>query len=174
MARPTIDQARGLGDYATSYQWNMYFSKIPTDVPLFPGSEDVNLRCSSTTLPKVAPTKITYEMRGWKVHVPSAPETNSPITFTMNETCDNLVQRWIFNWRKACCQASDLKGHYKSEIEAGIVLHRLNRQDEPIWQYHLHGCFMEDYDLGDAGSTPDLFKPTMSISFDLCLEADLQ
>jgi hypothetical protein len=166
MPRPTIDQIRGLGDFATNYQWNVIISGVPNAVS-FPDSQDINLRCQSSTIPKATGGKLTTELRGHKVHQSSAPEYNGPITLTMTETVDNVITQWIMDWREACAEVKTGVHQMKSEVEAVIILERLNRQDEKIWQYELVGCFLEDYEPGgDLAATADTLKPTLSISYD--------
>lgn len=170
MPRPNIDQIRGLGDFATNYQWNLYVMSAPNAVGGFPTTIDVNLRCQSTSVPKATGGKLTTEMRGHKVHQPSALEYSGNIQLTLAETVDNMIIQWIMDWREACAQTRTGVHESKADVEAVLVIERLNRQDEPIWAYKLVGCFLEDYEPGELAATADTIKPTMTISYDYFVE----
>lgn len=170
MPRPTIEEIRGVGDFATLYQWSLNFVTFPTRVGeggSYPTLEEANLRCESADLPKATSQKITAEIRGHKVHSPGIQEYSGSFALTFIETIDNKISLFLKAWREACWQVRTGIQGTKQEVECQISIERMNRNNEPIWTYNLFGCFLEDYEVGTLdGATSDFFKPAMTVSFD--------
>jgi len=166
MVRPTLSELRTLPDKATLYQWNFIVVKAPPAVP-FPSSNEINLRVLTSGVPKKTNQKIEYRIRGHRLFQPGVNESSGEITVTLVDTVDALVQKWIRDWREACAEYNTQTHKKTSDVEAEIVLERLDRQDKVIWRYHLVGCFLSDYDPvgGDLGSDSDIAKPTLTITY---------
>jgi len=87
------------------------------------------------------------------------------------ETVDNRISHFIRNWREACSRSQTAHQFTKAELDATILITRLNRQLLPIWEYKLIGCWLESYTLPNLdGSTSDALKPGMTLSYDYFLD----
>jgi len=177
MTRPNIDEIRTIAEFATLYQWNLSFSRFPTfkGTGLATSPTELNLRCVSSEVPKLTGAPIEVTIRGHKVKQPGIHNYGGTIMLTFVETVDNTISNFIRNWREAIWESkTGIQGRV-AEIEAGIILQRLNRQDEPIWQYTLTGCKIEDYDStgGSLVETGDVLKPTITIGYDYFIDEPL-
>lgn len=164
--RPSITQIRTLTDFVTTYQWGLRFDTLPKAISNKPDSSNLNVRCISTTIPKLTNTPLETSIRGHKVWQPGIHNYTQNIVLTMAENIDMLVNTFIANWREACWQSSTGRHSSKDDVECNITLIRFNRQDEPIWNYHLVGCFLADYEQGELNTESALFRPTLTINYD--------
>lgn len=165
MARPTIDNLRSVTDFATTYNWNLSFTRFPTGVAS-PPDQDVNIRCTSTTVPVMTNSIVTVNLRGHKVHQPGIGEYSGTIVLNFVEGIDSKIDTWIRAWREACWQTKTGVAKRKSETEAIITITRLNRQDQPIWNYKLTGCFLQAYEQPALGGDSSAFLPVMTLQYD--------
>lgn len=166
--RPTINQVRGLTDFATSYQW--YVTIQRAQGAAFPTANEVNLRCISSEVPILNDQPLETSIRGHKVWQPGIHNYTQSITLTLAESIDMKINQWIHDWREACWQSRTGVHKTKDEVEATITLVRLNRQDKPIWNYHLIGCFLSEYTQDTLGTENALFRPTMKIHYDFFVD----
>lgn len=165
MPRPSIDQVRSLSDHASTFHWKLGFFSPPR-IGTYPGIEELDLRCVSTSLPKVTIGQVPIKIRGHTVQQPGDVTYNSPLTLTFVETVDNVIANFFRQWREACWQSKTGAQGAKADVEAIIQIMRLNRQDVPIWGYKLVGCTMADSDFGTLGPDQGAIQPTISIAFD--------
>lgn len=170
MARPTIDQIRSLGDFATLINWNLSFVTVPSGVGFT--SDGFNFRCESTDLPKWTGTSTEITIRGHTVKQPGIYRPSNQITLTMNETVDNYITRGIKQWRELCWATGTGVAQTKQSVEAIVRLTRNDRADNAIYSYLLYGVFLEDYDPGGQlqSSSADVVKPTLTLSYDYSKE----
>lgn len=172
--RPDINNIRTIGDATTLFRWNVIFAKFPS-VGTWPSSDALNFRCESAELPKGTLEKAEVNIRGHKVLQPGkmAYENTLPLTFI--ETVDNVVAKVIRQWREICWQSRTGTSYSKAQVEAVILLQRLDNQDNAIYEYKLVGAFMEDHDFGGTldGITPDSLKPVITLSYDYYLDKPL-
>ncbi|QIG71457.1 tail tube protein [Rhizobium phage RHph_TM39] len=168
MARPTIENVRNVGDWATTVNWNLTFVTFPRALARTVTFQDLNLRCESTDIPKSTGTSTEIMIRGHRVKQPGLYLPSGTITLTMNESVDNKISTFIRNWREICSETKTGVQQEKSQVECMIKIERLNRRDVPIWEYNLLGCYLEDYDAGGQlqGQSADILKPTLTISYD--------
>lgn len=170
MARPTIEQIRNVSEVMTVYQWDLQFASFPKAVASPPSSEDLNLRCYSSSIPKKTNQSITISIRGHSIKVPGPiDEGGNQITLTFIETADMSITKFIKDWREACTETKTGKHNKVEDVKCDILLFLLNRQDEPVWKYKLIGCFLEDYEAGGeltGDPSPETLKPSLIISFD--------
>lgn len=177
MARPTLDQLRGIGDFATLYRWNLSFPQFPSAI-VAPGSEDLNLRCESAELPQRTGETIEQMIRGHRTRHPGIYKSVGSLTITFAETVDNTVALFLKSWREACWNVGGTTSGAtvpKSELEAIVRLELLDSSDSPRWEYKLIGAFYEDGEGGGVldGSTSDFLKPTLVLSYDDYTEGPL-
>ncbi len=170
MARPTLENIRSLSNFTQLFRWEIAFSKAPKAIA-FPGNDAINWRAESSSLPTFNPTASEVIIRGHKVKKPGVGDWGNTITLTMIETIDSVISQFISDWRFACWSVENgVQGlqYDKKDIEANILLVRLDNLDIPIWKYELIGCFPETTEaggeLGAEDSSP--LKPSISISFD--------
>lgn len=166
--RPSVDGIRKLGNFTQIFRWNVSFEKIPNGISI--SSEDINFRAESSTVPTLTGTSTEIVIRGNKVRQPGIHGYNSPITLTLMETVDNKIANFIKEWREKCWKISEGSAgvsENKDELEAVIVLTRLNNKDEAIWRYKLIGCYLEGAERGDLDAqTADPMKPALAIAYD--------
>jgi hypothetical protein len=171
MAKPSIENLRGIGDVASVYRWNMSFSKSPS-VDGFPSSEDINLRCESVTLPSISIEPVTIQIRGHKVFQPGIIDYGGTFSLTIIETIDNKISDMIKGWREACWEVDTGKGKPKADIEANIKLERLDNEDNTIWTYELIGCWLQSVDgLTLDSTTSDPMRVTLTLQYDYYKES---
>jgi hypothetical protein len=176
MARPTIENVRAVGDWATTVNWNLTFVNFPKAIAGAPTKEDLNIRCESTDIPKSTGTSTEIMIRGHKVKQPGLYMPAGTLVLTFNESVDNKISTFIRRWREACYETRTGFQNLKSQVECNIKLTRLNRQDVGIFEYELIGAFLEDYDPGGQlqGQSADLLKPTITVSYDYFKDAPLR
>lgn len=162
--RPTLSQIRGLGDFATTYNWYIQFNAAPAGI----NGQDINLRAESSDVPKKTGQSIPIQIRGLPpVKQPGIYTPVGTLTLQLNETIDGKISEIISKWQEMCYETNTGKGKKKSEVEAQVRLVRLDRADRPIWEYVLIGAFLEDYDNGQLqGSGSENMKPSMILSYD--------
>jgi hypothetical protein len=169
MARPTIDQVRGIGNVTQLFRWNLILAQFPAGLAAPPQSEQLNLRCESSTIPKMTGTDTEVNIRGHKVRQPGLYQYNGNIQLTFVETVDNTIHNFLKAWREICWQTRTGVQLPKNQVEAVILLQRLNQQDQAIWEYKLIGAFLQDYEPGGTldSQGQDPLKPSLTLSYDL-------
>lgn len=164
--RPSIEQIRVLTDFVTSYQWYLRFDSFPRAVQGAPSASNLNMRCISSEVPVLNDQPLETSIRGHKVWQPGIHTYTQSITLTMAENIDMLVNEFMMKWREACWKTGTGRHSSKDDVECQITLVRLNRQDQPIWNYHLVGCFLSEYTQDTLGTENALFRPTMKLNYD--------
>lgn len=166
MARITLDQIRNVGDFATVYQWNLYFAQFP-NIGSYPSSGELNLRCLTSELPQSTNQKIPIGIRGHKVFQPGIREYTGTLTLTFAETIDNTIAEFLREWEEACTESNTGRHNIKQDVEAVIIIERLDREDNPIYRYTLVGCFIETFEEGQLdGESSEIMRPSITISYD--------
>lgn len=168
--RPEIDDIRNIADFAPMYAWILEFIEYPEGADQI--ADDLNLRCISADMPKRTGQTIEVNIRGHKVRNPGIYGYDSPWTAQFVETVENKVSQFLDQWSELCYESRTGKHATKAAVSATIKLTRLNRQNEPIWEYYLFGAFLESKDHGGqlGGDTNDFYKPTISLAYDYFLE----
>ena len=166
--RPTIEQIRSVLPVSSSIKWNLVGINISASAPIsLPDGDALNIRCISTTLPKLTETPTEIMIRGHKVRQPGIYDYEKIITLIMMETVDNTISLFWRDWRNLCWEPDTGASLPKSDLEATILIQRLDPQDEPIYQYELFGCYPSDSDLGILdGVTPEVVQPNLIINYD--------
>ncbi len=146
----------------------MLFAKFPTAVAAPPSTDDLNLRCETSEIPKKTGQTIDVLIRGQKVRQPGIYTPVGIITMTFYETVDNKMAQFFKDWQEACWAPNTGVAAAKAAVEASIVLQRLDQGDNAIWEYTLIGAFLEDSEAGGTldGATSDALKPTLILSYD--------
>jgi len=175
MTRPSINQLRGVGDFAQMIRWNLSFPTLPSGVSVGSPAAELNLRCESADVPKMTNQKIETNIRGHKVFDAGISNYTNTITLTFVETVDNMIHEFIRSWRELLWETNTGVTVPKTSYQAVCMLTRLNNQDNPTWYYEMIGCFPEDYEAGGTldGVTSDFIKPTLTLSYDYFKDAAL-
>jgi len=171
MARPSIDNLRSVGDFATTVNWDVQFIKLPGSLNSYL-REDLNIQCESMDVPKNSGTSTEIWVRGHRTKQPGLWTPSGTITLSMNETVDTFIRGFIKDWRELCWETQTGRQTAKADLEAEIMLFQLDRSDDPVWQYHLIGVYLEDYDPGGQmqAQSADIIKPTLTLSYDYFIE----
>ena len=164
--RPTVEQIRNLGDFSTLYNWSLTVVKSPSGVSGL--DEGLNLRCVSSEVPKSINTPIDVQIRGHHIQQDGLSDASHSLTLTFMETVDNYISNAIKQWRDVTYDIETGIAAPKSEVEADILLQRMDRQDNIIWTYKIIGCGLSDYDPtgGELQGESELVKPTITLRYD--------
>lgn len=167
--RPKIEQFKAVGDFMVSNIWDITvttnFNAGWAQTP-----ENLNLMAVSSDLPKRTNNAIEVNIRGHKVRQPGDWDYTGTITLTLVETDDAIVHDWITNWREAIIETNTNRQLKKSDITVEVIMHKMNRQNEPTWTINLFEVFLEDYDFGSLNETGEAIQPTITLSYDYFVE----
>lgn len=170
MPIPTIEQLRNVGDYATTYHWNLEIAKSPSVVALDNG---LNLRCQTTEVPKSESEPMEIQVRGLSIKQHGIYKPTQSITLELFETVDNYVHSKIKAWREACWEVRTGAQHTMDEVKGDLLLQRYdNSRQKIIWTYKLIGVFLESYDVPQLGTDSDTLKPSITLSYDYYTEGE--
>lgn len=173
--RPTIDNVRGLGEFQSMYRWNLEITSFPESLANHPTAEELNFRCTSTTLPKSTNNDVLINMRGHTIEMPGKQTFERRMTLIFLETVDNKIAQFFTDWRKLVW--SDITGitENKKDLESTMKIERLNNKDEAIWEYVLTGCFPKDFILAPLVEESDeVMKPELLLTYDYFREGTIQ
>ena len=166
MPRPTIENIRGLPDFAPMYKWNVEISTPPKSVPTPP---TLNFQCLSSEIPKMDDGQdIEIKIRGHNIQQPGIYDYTHSLTLKFVETIDNVMNIWFQKWREAVWQTGTGIQEMRKDTEAVLNLFRLNRQDEPIWRYEVIGCFLKGYDPSGGeldGENSEILRPELILTY---------
>lgn len=169
--RPTLENIRSLGNATQLIRWEVAFSSPPAAVN-YPGNDAINWRAASTSIPTMNPQSIEISIRGQKVKQPGiADYGGNQITLTCIEFIDNVLAQFITDWKFACWSNENGGSGTtlpKDQLEATMLITRLDNEDVPIWHYELIGCYPETTDPGGelGGEDASPMKPIVTLSFD--------
>lgn len=164
--RPDINNIRSVGEPQTLYRWNMVLVTPPSVISA-PSTEDLNVRCVSTTLPKSTNNDAPLTIRGHTVETIGKQTYERRITLIFVETVDNIIAQFFSDWRQAVWKDITGVSEDKKDVEAVIKLERLNNKDEAVWEYVMTGCFPKDFTLPQLVEESDEhFKPEIILSYD--------
>lgn len=168
--RPSVETLRSLGNFTQLFRWTVEFEKFPALVTGYT-SDDINFRAVSATQPALNVPAAEIQIRGNKVFEHGIGEYVNPFTLTCAETVDNKISKFIHEWQEACWQTADGstgKSNPKHDVEAVILLTRLDNMDNPIFRYKLIGAILVEPDPGGDldEATADPLKPVLNIQYD--------
>ncbi len=167
MPRPTIENLRGLPDFAPMYKWNVEIATPPKSAPTPP---TLNFQCLSSEIPKMDDGQdIEILIRGHKIFQPGIYNYVSSLTLKFVETIDNPMNIWFMQWRDAVWQPGTGIQEMRKDTQAVLNLFRLNRQDVPIWRYEVIGCFLKGYDPSGGeldGEASEILRPELTLTYD--------
>lgn len=167
--RPSIDQVRTAGTYLRTFNWDMTFARFPKAGAPYPSSDALNIRCTSVEVPKMKGEDSTVNIRGHQVNQPGVYSYSGTISLEFVETVDVLINDFLKRWRDACWSPKTGRTAPKPDLEAIVILHLLDTNDVPVWQYTLKGCYLSDYDsIGGRGlgGESGIISPKLTLTYD--------
>ena len=175
--RPSIEDIRSVLPAASVIRWNLVGMLFPVGISSISGLAGIaasalsakllNNRCVSIELPKMTETPVEVNILGFKVRQPGVYDYSKQLTLTFTETVDNVISLFLTTWRELCWNTFTGAQLPKKDLEATVLIQRLNTKDEPIWFYALRGCYLSDFDLGTLdGTTPDAMTPSIILNYD--------
>lgn len=175
MARPDINSLRQMGDMVTNINWDLQIIKFPSGIPNVLTSQDFNIRCESTDVPRSTGQSVEVNIRGLKKKQPGLYVPQGTLSMTMIESVDNKITRFIRNWREGCFNMKTGSQLEINQVQATVRLVRLNRQNREIYEYVIYGVYLEDSDPGGqlGNASADLIRPTLTLSYDYFDERQL-
>ena len=166
--RPSLSEIRGLSNFSQQFRWGVEVIKPPNVAPI--DTTNLNLRAISTTVPTANPTKTEIIIRGHKIFENGIMDWLNTIDLTLIETNNNIIARWVSNWRQGCWdRTGGVTGvtQNKVDLEAIIAIHRLNNMDYAIGTYILYGVLLENVTYGElVAESADAIRPVLTLSYD--------
>jgi hypothetical protein len=164
--KPTMEKIRSLADFVSGNRWDLSFVTFPKGVSVAT-SEDINLRCVSSEIPKLTQSAgIAVKIRGHEKRQAGDFAYSDSITLTVVETIDSKVHEFIRQWREKTWETNTAKAEYQADLEAEILLSRLDQKDNIIWVYKLIGCHLTDYDVGSLSESGEALNATITLTYD--------
>jgi hypothetical protein len=167
--RPNIEHIRKLGFFAQAHRWYLEWEKFPACCAGYT-DDDINFRCESMNIPKLANNTVPIEVRGSKVNQTGKGEYDDTLTLTLFETVDNIITQFLKEWRDACWLTENGSAGTTSDkdmVEATIIMTLLDNMDQPRWWYKFIGCILESSEPGaDPGNDAEPYKPVITIKYD--------
>ena len=166
--RPTFNQIRELGDFATTVNWYLQFTEIPEGFNKA-DFDELNVRCISTAVPKREGQMSEVQIRGLApVHQPGLYLPETSWTCQVVETVDNKVTNLFTKLVEINYEQGTGKAKPKKDCQCKIRIVRLNRQDEEIYEYELIGAYLTSYETGAdlQNSEAGIIQPSLTFTFD--------
>lgn len=164
--RPTKGNLRTINELAQVFRWGISFVRTPTAVKV---PENFNLQMTSTEVPKTdAGQSIEVAIRGHTIKRPGIYDDTHNIQLSFVETIDNQISEFLRTWRNAVWSRDTGVQQKLKDCTGDLLMTRLDNLDNPIWQYTLYGCFLEDYDGigGELSSDSEALRPTLTLYYD--------
>jgi hypothetical protein len=175
MSRLDLTQLRSLPDYAEVYKWKVQFLQLPSvGIAGFPISQQLDLRCESSTIPTLTNEKITVENRGHQVRRAGRSTYSESITLTFQETVDGAIHKFAKGWRELIWSTRGGVSRPQEQIEGIIRLELLDKEDRAYWQYILYGVWLESYEPPTLDTSNDIMRIPMTFSLDFFADAPLR
>ena len=168
MARPTIEDIRGLGNMIQSNFWELEVIKPPKAVNI--SADAFNFRCTTVDTPKKTGNSMSVNIRGLKVRQIGDWDYTGTITVNLVETIDTEMLSLIRELREVSSETGTNRTSLKSDIEMGLGLYRLDVDNNRIWKYELIGVQIEDYDPGTFTDTGDIVNVSITFGYDYFID----
>jgi hypothetical protein len=167
MPRPTIENIRGLGDFASLFRWEVALTP-PTGVSGLATTDELNFRCETAELPTTTVNVSNVQIRGHKIQQAGIMDYNGSISLSFVETVDSKISAFIKSWREALwATQTGVQAGVMSTLKSTLTLYRLNNLDAQIWKYELIGAWPGTDTKGTLdGSTSDFMKPSITFNYD--------
>ena len=133
-------------------------------------SEDLQIRVTTSGIPKETVEDIQVEMQGHKVNYTGKVTKNGEISWTFVEGTDAAVMEYFTTWVNArwSGDGSDTVGKQRltKEIKADLELKLLGPDDEVTQTFTIIGA-MPQYDQGsELGQSADAINPSITWTYD--------
>ena len=166
--RPTIEQLRYLTDFGTIYRWDSQFN-LPAAVQAAINTDELNMRLTSTSVPKRTTDAIEIANRGHIIFREGIARFSQQITLSTLGTIDAMIHSAVRNWQQI--QWNDNQGRQSTVVakdrQATVRLMALNNIDQQYWSYVIMGAWLQDSDFGEFGSdASDIIRPSLVLQYD--------
>jgi hypothetical protein len=160
---PTMEDVRSIGDFVPVYKWELTFMEGPL---VSPDIQALNFHCVSSSLPRKIPGGSAVSIRGHQKKF-STISTYDMISLQFVETVDNLITAFLHDLHEASWETNTGLALPQANIEFTVRLTSMDREGNGRWAYQLYGCWLEAYDPGGPFTdSPDIFRPSMTLSYD--------
>lgn len=157
-----------LGEVQSTLHWSVLIkkaSKVAGEM-----SEDLQIRVTTTGVPKEVVEDIQVEMQGHKVNYTGKVTKNGEITWTFVEGTDAAVFDYFTKWINGrwSGDGKDTMGKQAltADVKADLEIQLLGPDDEVTQTYTLIGC-MPQYDQGaELSQSADAVNPTITWTYD--------
>ena len=159
---------RELGEVAQLHRWHLRFDGGPSAATP-PPADEVNLLCQSAEVPRMeSGEQTTINIRQHQIMRPGIRKFSHTINLTFIEVEDNTISTWLRDWRLAVFDPITGNQMPLEEIQADVVLTRLDKQDNGIWEYKMYGCYHNGGEPtgGELGSDEEILRPTLELYYD--------
>lgn len=164
----SASEVNKIGDFQTTFNWLISIGS-PNAVAL--ASEDLHLRCISSTIPEREHQPQTLEIHGHTLKRNGIVKQEGNINLTF---VDDVSATIIANFRAledkmwAVDSTNDSKGTrsaYK-DLTFTVTLVLLDSNDQATQTYTLHDCLLGKLSAGgEMNSSNDFMKPTISLDY---------
>ena len=176
MARPTIDQIRGIADIAKTNRWNLKFLDAPAPLADLVGAgleNPLNLLCSTAEPPTQTINPDEVSIRGHKIFDPGDVEYNGTVTLTFYETGSNTVKSLFRQWRELIRTSKSGVQAPRLDVQARVVLEQLNRQDERVYRYEIVGAWPTEFTAGEMNDEGAPLEHEATLQYDYFIDEAL-
>jgi hypothetical protein len=166
MGRPTLAALQAMGAFSTLFRWELIITAFPSAVTGF-NSDDFNLRAETAEVPKKTGDVVEIWIRGLRVIRPGIYKPSGTITLNFIEGVDHLLHKYINAWRQVLWEDGTGLQRSVQEVSMDFLLHLLDDQDNPVYEYAIFGSILTE---GDPGGTPDQqtadpMKPSLILAY---------
>ena len=174
MTRPSINDIVGIQDFAVLFRWEIIFSSLPSglaNAAKYSGGI-LNTHAISSEYPKFSQEEIETSIHGHKVYQ-AGMITYDPITLTLVETNDALVQSFIRDWGELLWKPNAGTQVSKSQyICPSVILRPLKVDNLSLFEYTLKNVWLQSHTIGNPeGGANETIKPEITLRFDYFLSS---
>ena len=157
-----------LGEVQSTLHWQVLIKNPSKAVGEL--SEDLQIRVTTTGVPKETVEDIQVEMQGHKINYNGKVTKNGEITWTFVEGTDAAVMEYFTKWVNARWSGDGKdtigKQGLTVDLKADLEIQLLGPDDEVTQTFALVGC-MPQYDQGsELGQSADAINPTITWTYD--------
>lgn len=163
--RPNHADVRNIKELATTFRWGIQFARTPSGLAV---PANFNVQCTTSEIPrKDAMQPIEVRIRGHHIDRPGIVDSSHTITVNFIESIDNAFTLLTRDWRRMTWSDEEGIQQDMADLQADLVLSRLDNKNRPIWKYTLINCYPNDGDPGgELGSDAEALRPTMTLYYD--------
>ena len=174
MARPNINDIVGIQDFAVLYRWEVIFASLPNSLPNKGayGNGVLNTHAISSEYPKFSQEEIETSIHGHKVYQ-SGMITYDPITLTLIEDNNALIQKFIRDWGEILWKPNaGTQVNKKDYVCSTVILRPLKADNSSLFEYTLKNVWLQTHTVGNPdGGANETIKPELTLRYDYFLSS---